>query len=125
MEKKKGRYLGTSIDHKWWKRFTEDGYFARGSGEYWFDEENFYFLRYLTQKPIVIPFQKVHDLQLGKWHCGTWAWGMPVVKFQWKRDQKDLSSGFVLAKEGSKTQQILSEINWSWDSSADILVPGK
>mgnify|MGYP001567496802 CR=1 FL=1 len=32
---KKGNYLGTEIDEKWWKRYRSPGFFARGSGEFW------------------------------------------------------------------------------------------
>jgi hypothetical protein len=33
--KKRGSYLGTEVDEKWYKRYRRDGFFARGSGEYW------------------------------------------------------------------------------------------
>jgi hypothetical protein len=65
MDKRRGRYLGTEIGGKWWKRYTQEGWFARGKGEYWVDDEAFYFLRTLTRDPIVIPFDKVGDLKVG------------------------------------------------------------
>jgi hypothetical protein len=30
---KQGHYFGTEIDGKWWRRYRESGYSARGSGE--------------------------------------------------------------------------------------------
>ncbi len=51
MDKKKGHYIGTEINEKWWSRYREEGFFARGNGEYWFDEDFFYFRRYPTKEP--------------------------------------------------------------------------
>ena len=51
MDKKKGHYIGTEINEKWWSRYRGEGFFARGNGEYWFDEDFFYFRRYLTKEP--------------------------------------------------------------------------
>jgi hypothetical protein len=30
MDKRRGRYLGTEMDEKWWKRYAQEGWFARG-----------------------------------------------------------------------------------------------
>ncbi len=54
-EKKKGHYLGTEIEETWWRRYTADRFLARGLGEYWLDDANFYFHRYFIESPIVIP----------------------------------------------------------------------
>lgn len=55
---------------------------------------------------------------------GTRAWGIPAVKYLWKRDQRGLSSGFVLAGEWSITGQILREMdrNPFPDESFDALM---
>ena len=70
INEKTGLYLGTEIDEKWWKRYTKDKMFARGNGKYSYDNEGFYFLRYLTKLPITIPFKNVTEFKIGKWHSG-------------------------------------------------------
>jgi len=87
-----------------------DGFFARGSGEYWYDEQSFYFRRYLTRDPIVIPLLRVREVQLGRWHAGRWAWGTPVVKLIWKKDDRALSSGFVLSMDESRTRHVVEDL---------------
>ena len=111
MEEKQGYYAGTEVGGKWWKRYTRAPFFARGSGEYWYDEQSFYFRRYLTQEPLVIPFRYVGDVQIGCWHAGTWAWGTPIVKLIWENDDGlSLSSGFVLSRSESQARQVIEEI---------------
>ena len=80
MDKNKGLYLGTDMNGCWWKRYKKNKMFARGSGEYWFDNEKFYFLRYLFTDPITIPFQQVSEIKTGKFHCGRWQWGRVAWK---------------------------------------------
>ena len=53
VDRRRGTYLGTEVDEKWWKRHIREGFFVRGNGEYWYDDEAFYFLRYLTQDPML------------------------------------------------------------------------
>jgi len=43
-ESKKGAYLGTEIDEKWWKGYSKDGLLARGNGKYGFEDDCFFFL---------------------------------------------------------------------------------
>jgi hypothetical protein len=111
MDRRRGSYLGTEIDEKWWKRYAGEGLFARGNGEYWFDDEAFYFLRYLTRNPIAIPFNQVSDLKVGTWHGGRWAWGKPIVKFFWSHQGQSLSSGFILSYEEDGVQGLVDEIS--------------
>ncbi len=73
MDKKKGHYIGTEINEKWWSRYRGEGFFARGNGEYWFDEDFFYFRRYLTKEPIKIPFNRIQEIKTGNWHAGRWC----------------------------------------------------
>jgi len=111
VDRRSGRYLGTEIDEKWWKRYTKEGLFARGKGEYWYDGEAFYFLRYLTRDSIAIPFSKVSDLKVGPWHCGRWAWGNPIVKLLWRYQGQSLSSGFILSCEKAEQHRLVGEIS--------------
>ena len=110
MDRRRGHYLGTEIDEKWWKRYTKEGFFARGNGEYWYDDEAFYFLRYLTQDPIVIPFDKVSTVKAGTWHAGRWGWGHLIVKFLWAHQGQSLSSGFILSYQKPEALRLLDEI---------------
>jgi len=110
MDKRRGCYLGTEINEKWWKRYTKEGLFARGNGEYWYDDEAFYFLRDLTRDPIVIPFGKMGGLKVGTWHSGRWAWGNPIIKLLWVHQGQSLSSGFILSYQESEVLMLLDEI---------------
>ncbi len=99
MNRKKGLYLDTEIvGKKWWKRYLKDKLFARGNGKYWFGDNGFYFLRYLTSTPIYIPFSEVIEIQLGTKHAGRWAMGNLIVKILWRKDDLVLSSEFLVSK---------------------------
>jgi hypothetical protein len=103
MEKKKGLYLGTEINEKWFRRYTRDNLFTRGNGEYWLDEQGLYFLRYLTSAPVVFLFNMIKEVKIGSWHCGKWCLGGSIVKIVWEKDGLRLSSGFLVpgAKEAA------------------------
>jgi len=105
-EKSKGLYLGTEINEQWWKRYTKDKLFMRGNGRYWYDHNGFYFLRYLTKKPIFIPFHAIIAIKLGTWHSGRWAYGNLITKLVWKKEGLTLSSGFIVANNKEKTKKI-------------------
>ena len=107
---RKGHYLGTEIDGKWWKRYRKDKMFARGNGEYWFDGSILYFRRYLTRQPIRIDFSKVTEIKIGRSHAGRFLWGSRVLKLIWQQDGEILSSGFVVARNQQETEAIMAEI---------------
>jgi len=109
-EKKRGHYLGTELGGKWWRRYSKDGFLARGIGEYWIDTSAIFFRRYLRETPIVIFFGDVLDVKVGKWHSGRWAGGLPVVKIVWKKAENLLSSGFVFSRDSSETAALVQEI---------------
>jgi hypothetical protein len=96
--KYKGSYLGTEIDEIWWKRYKQDKMFARGSGQFWFDDKGMYFHRYLTKEPIHIPFAWMRAFKIGHWHSGRWAMHIPILKIIWHRENHNLSSGFAISK---------------------------
>lgn len=110
MGKKRGHYLGTEVDGKWWKRYRQDNMFLRGNGEYWYDEGAFYFRRYLIRSVITIPFHEITDIKMGNWHCGRWSWGQPIIKLLWNRQGKPLVSGFVLSRELSESLEIMATL---------------
>ncbi len=108
MDRNKGLYLGTEINKKWWRRYAQDKLLMRGNGEFWHDEKGFYFLRYLTKEPIFIPFDKMLEISLGgDCHSGKWAWGMPILKIIWKKDEDVLlSSGFFVSKDKAEIAKL-------------------
>lgn len=106
----KGHYLGTVIDQKWWKRYKKDRLFARGNGKYWYDETNFYFLRYLTRQPIQIPLNKIHGFEIGKSHAGRWVFKQIVLKILWEKEGMSLSSGFIVARDHRETQIVMAAL---------------
>ena len=110
VNEKTGLYLGTEINEKWWKRYTKDRLLARGNGKYWYDDESFYFLRYLTKEPISILFKNIKEFKTGKWHSGKWCFGYPVLKIIWLKDRLKLSSGFLISKNNDDIKKIISEL---------------
>lgn len=105
-----GKYFGTEIDGKWWKRYRKNKMFARGNGTFSYDEQSIFFLRLLTRPPIAIEFKQIIEFKTGKWHAGQWGAGKPILKILWKKDNQLLSSGFLLATESAETQDVLSEL---------------
>ena len=104
----KGVYLGTEIDGKWWKRYRRDGFFARGNGVYWVDGLGFNFLRYLTRKPLTVPFSAVTGVRTGDSHAGRWLMGRRALKLDWSREGSLLSSGFVVSGRNEETEALAS-----------------
>lgn len=113
MEKKLGSYLGTEIEGKWWKRYREEGFFARGNGEWWVDGDVLYFRRLLTRTPLIIPLDKVTEVKIGTWHAGRWILGRPIFKVLWTRQGLSLSSGFYLEGDRRRAMELLG-IFESW-----------
>jgi hypothetical protein len=110
MIKRKGHYYGTEIGEKWWKRYKKDKLFARGTGEYWHDSDSFYFKRYLTKTPIAINFRDIKEIKKGKWHAGKWAGGRQIIKLIWQKGNVILSSGFLLSKSQTDSENIMQEL---------------
>lgn len=110
MKHRKGLYVGTVIDDKWWRRYLRDNLFARGNGEYWYDDKAFYFRRYLTRTPIRIPFKKVSQIKTGKAHAGQWLMGAPIIKLYWEKEGVHLSSGFQVSRNIAVTESIIADL---------------
>lgn len=92
-----GKYFGTEIDEKWWKRYRKNKMFARGNGTFSYDDLAISFLRLLTKHPIVIEFEKINEIKIGKWHSGQWGARRPIIKILWECDNQLLSSGFSIS----------------------------
>jgi hypothetical protein len=110
LERRKGHYLGTEIDEKWWKRYKKDKFFARGNGEYWYDDAAFHFHRYLTKEPIQIPFAQITEINIGKSHAGRWLLGHRVMKLIWEKDGLRLSSGFLVSSSPEQAEEVAAEL---------------
>ena len=108
--KKTGHYLGTEINGKWWRRYRQEGFFARGNGEWRYDASAFYFEKYPGGGEIVIPWQTVTEIETGRWHAGRWTGGLPVVKICWQKGGQRLSSGFLLSNDRKEVENILSRL---------------
>ena len=107
--KRKGQYFGTEIEEKWWRRYTKNKLFARGTGEYWYDKDSLDFRRYLTKTPIVFHFNDLTEIKTGCWHAGRWSGKQPIIKFIWNEDGKRLSSGFLLSGNRDETACMIKE----------------
>lgn len=106
-----GKYFGTEIDEKWWKRFRKDKMLARGNGTFSFDEHSVSFLRLLTKKPITIDFKRIIEVKTGKWHAGQWGAGKPIVKILWEKDNQILSSGFSISNDSGDFEEVIAQLN--------------
>jgi hypothetical protein len=107
---RRGHYVGTEVDGRWWRRYRRRGFFARGNGTYWADSEAFRFLRYLTRTPLAIPFPRVSAIETGTRHAGRWLMGVPIVKIVWEDDGRRLSSGFVVSRDPLEIENVVAEL---------------
>lgn len=107
---RRGHYLGTEVDERWWRRYAEGGFLARGMGTWWLDDAAFRFHRKLTGAPLAIAFADVLEVRLGRWHAGKWAGGAPVVKVVWAKDSVRLSAGFVVGRDLREAEALAREI---------------
>lgn len=107
----KGSYLGTEMDGKWYRRYRAEGFFARGSGKWWFTEDAFCFKRLLLATPMEIPFSSINAVRVGAWHAGKWVMRPVAIKLDWTLDGRELSSGFVFVKTREGTAQMASHLN--------------
>ncbi|RLB56368.1 MAG: hypothetical protein DRI34_09245 [Deltaproteobacteria bacterium] len=111
MMKKKGNYIGTEIDRKWWKRYRGESMLARGNGEFWMDEKGIRFHRLLTRIPLLIGWEEMKLASLGKWHAGRWVLGRPVLKIDFERKGQKLCAGFYLSEDWQQMAQLASDLN--------------
>jgi len=110
-EPRRGHYLGTEIEDRWWRRYAVGGFLARGLGEWWFDDEVLFFHRKLTRAPLVIALADVREVGRGSWHAGKWVGRDAVVKVAWRKDGARLNSGFVLSSDPAETEALVREID--------------
>ena len=108
IQKKRGQYLGTRIEHKWWRRYTEGGFFTRGNGEYWIKDGSLFFQQHASQQPIVLPLRKLAEIKVCP--CRGRTGGIPIIKLVWEKDGHWLSSGFVLSGLVDRNNNLLASL---------------
>ena len=94
IQKKPGQYLGTRVEHKWWRRYNKEGFFTRGIGEYWVKDGSLFFQHRTKRKPIRLPLRSLTEIKVCP--CKARTKGMPIIKLVWRKDGRWLSSEFVL-----------------------------
>jgi hypothetical protein len=107
-QKKRGQYLGTKVEHKWWRRYTEEGFTMRGRGEYWIQDGSLYFQHHTSQHPIRLPLHQVSEIKICP--CGERTGGIPILKLVWEKDGRWLSSGFVLSGLVDRSNNLLASL---------------
>lgn len=105
-----GKYFGTEINGKWWRRFTKNKMLARGNGKFSYDDVSISFLRTLTKTPITIDFVRITGFNTGTWHGGQWGGGKTIIKVLWKDGKHVLSSGFYVAAGEMDVDDLLFEL---------------
>lgn len=105
-----GKYFGTEINEKWWRRYTKDKMLARGNGTFSYDQAVIKFLRALTKTPIEINFKEIVGFKTGKWHAGQWGGGRKIIKVIWQKESRILCSGFAVAMDNTAIGRLISEL---------------
>ena len=110
IQKRRGQYLGTEVDHKWWQRYSKEGFFTPGIGEYWIKDGSLFFQHRTRQKPISLPLQEIVEIVLCPCSRRSRDSRNPVLKLTWKKDGKWLSSGFILSGIVDETSGLLTRL---------------
>ena len=108
IQKSRGQYLGTRIEHKWWRRYTKEGFFTRGIGEYWIKDGSLFFQHRSKRKPFSLPLRSLAEIKVCPCHGRTR--GIPVIKLVWEKDGKWLSSGFAISDIVDETSGLLKSL---------------
>ncbi len=109
LETKNGYYYGTTKGRSWWRRYTKDGWLARGNSEIWVDEKGFRFRRYMMKEIKEIPCDRIVQVETGRWHAGKFT-GAPVIKVIWNIGEIEVVSGFSIAMDKKKTDHWIEGI---------------
>jgi len=109
-QKKRGHYLGTEIDHKWWRRYSKEGFYTRGSGEYWINDGFLFFQHHSKQTPIRLPLRNIVEIVYCPSKRKTRSDGTPLIKLIWQKEGKWLSSVFALYGSPEETSGLLASL---------------
>ena len=112
IQKKRGQYLGTRVEHKWWRHYSKGGFFTRGIGEYWVKDGSLFFQQRNRQKPLRLPLHNLTEIKICP--CKGRKGGMPIIKLIWEKDGHWLSSGFVfhgiMEQNGNLLENLRSQL---------------
>ena len=109
-QKRSGQYLGTEIDHNWWQRYSKDGFFTRGSGEYWIEDGFLFFQHQVRQEPIKMPLQDIVEVILYPCNRRAKIGVIQVIELVWQKDGKWLCSSFVLSGDPEEISCLLASL---------------
>jgi hypothetical protein len=107
-QKKRGLYLGTRVEHKWWRRYTEAGFITRGKGDYWIKDGSLFFQHHDSQQPISLPLRNLAEIKVCP--CRRRTGGLPIIRLVWEKDGRWLSSGFVLSGLLDRSNNLLASL---------------
>jgi hypothetical protein len=110
IQKKPSQYLGTEIDHKWWRRYSKGGFSTRGIGEYWIKDGSLFFQHRARQKPICFPLQNIVEVILCPCKQRFRIGNKPVIKLVWQMGNRWLSSGFALSEGMEEASGLLASM---------------
>jgi hypothetical protein len=110
IRKNRGQYLGTEIDHKWWRRYSKGGFSTRGIGEYWIKDGSLHFQHRTRQQPIRLPIKDIVEIILCPCKKRTRIGQTPVIKLVWKKDDTWLTSGFAISGSLEETSGLLNNL---------------
>lgn len=110
LKTKNGYYYGTTKGKSWWRRYTKDGWLARGNSEIWVDGNGVHFQRYLTKEIKSISLNDIIEITTGKWHAGKWM-GTPIIKIAWRKQNLELVSGFAVSWSNDGTSKWIKTLN--------------
>ncbi len=105
-----GKYFGTEIEEKWWKRYTKDKMLMRGNGEFSYNNKSIQFRRKLTHDLIIIDFKEILGFKNGSWHAGQWGAGNEILKVIWVKEGTNLCSGFSVSKNSKDIPELIKEL---------------
>jgi hypothetical protein len=110
IQKKSGQYLGTRIEHKWWRHYTKGGFFTRGIGEYWVKDGSLFFQQRSRQKPIKLPLHDIVEVSLCPCTRRLKVGPVPIIKLIWQKDGRWLSSIFALPESFGDANGLIASL---------------
>jgi len=108
IQKKRGQYLGTRVENKWWHRYNKGGFFTRCNGEYWIKDGSLFFQQQNKRQPICLPLDNLAEIKVCS--CKGWTSGIPIVKLIWEKDGHWLSSGFIFPGIMERDDKLLASL---------------
>jgi len=114
--KVRGYYAGSSFVNERFLFFGRlpvigKGYHVKGNGEVWLSHECVMIRRYLTRKPLVIPFGLIRKVDVGFGGFGGKRIPGPIIRVTWGREELPMVSGVQVSLKRSTTDVWAAEIS--------------